>query len=80
MRAIKSVLVVAGGFKRDLALSEVVNATMLRHRKQQNILPQRLTRPLKRDDFKQRFHFPTINFQGDMLVFRGVKSKISMET
>ena len=72
MRAIKSVLVVAGGFKRDLALSQVVKTTMLRHNKQQNIPPKRLTRPLKRDDFKQRFHFPTINFQGDM--------KISMET
>ena len=30
MRAIKSVLVVAGGFKRDLVFSKVVNATILK--------------------------------------------------
>ena len=33
----------------------------------------------QRHDLKRSFHFPTINFQGDMLVFRGVTSKISME-
>ena len=33
---------------------------------------RKLTCPRKMDQFKRIFHLPTINFQGDMLVFREV--------
>ncbi len=34
--------------------------------------PWKLTCPLKRDQFKRKFHLPTIIFRGNMLVFKGV--------
>ena len=31
--------------------------------------------PHKRGHFKRNFHLPTINFQGDVLVFKGVEAE-----
>ena len=31
--------------------------------------------PPKREHFKGNFHLPTINFQGDVLVFKGVEAE-----